>query len=205
MERRKSRSITKMDAYRKSQRLKEIAQNLGAVLEIAPLILSPSRAPSLSIPDDERKADAILGQLKLENTASKPSPKGLRRLSSITRLQRSGEQTYAELYRALARVIEENGLAGVVEVLLKRFQNLEGDVNVARKASSGIVKRIRHVDDQGERGKLLETATGLGRPDIVQLLCPHADQVALDSSLGIALHKRDWDIVEILLGYGRAS
>lgn len=191
-----------MDDLRRRRRLREIAVSLGAVLETDLPPLVATRGPSLSVPDDDRKADAILGQLKLERSASKSSPKGLRRLSSLARIPRSQEYSYDELYAALARVVEENGIAGVVEVLLKRFQTLEGDVNIARRASSGMIRRIRNLDDQGERGRLLETATSLRREDIVQLLCPYADQSALDKALAIAVEMKDLAITEFLLAFG---
>lgn len=189
-------------ALRRSQRLKEIAQRVGAVPKPIPPPLNPVRSPSLSIPDDERKADAILGQIKIEESATKSQPKGLKRFSSIARTQKSNEYSYEELYSALSRVIEDNGLAGVVEVLLRRFHGLEGDVNVARRPSTGVIKRMRNADNQGERGRLLQISTSVARHDIMQLLCPYTDQVALDESLGIALESQNILLVEILLGYG---
>ena len=187
---------------KRSQRLRDIAQELEIVShwDLSPLP-PPSHRSTFSIPDDERKADAILGQLKIEESSSKTPSKGLKR--AFTKTQKSSKHTYAELYSALSRVVEENGLPGVIEVLLKRFQVLEGDVNVAKRASTGVMTRIRNNDSPAERGRLLQIATETSRSDVVQLLAPYADQVALDESLGIALQQRQLEIVEVLLRHGK--
>jgi hypothetical protein len=69
-----------------------------------------------------------------------------------------------------------------------------------------LVKRIKKVDQNDERSKVLTTATERGMFDIARLLIPYADQTSLDGALGIVLHSppqaRDLSILEIVLGYG---
>ncbi|KAL2064498.1 hypothetical protein VTL71DRAFT_4992 [Oculimacula yallundae] len=185
-------------------RLKEIAKEAGAVLESDSdsSILTPQKIPSFRVPDDERKADAILGQLKIEENAGKPQSKGLRRFS--TRSTKS-IYTYDELYSALSRVVSENGLAGVVEVLLGRFSAVEGNINLARRASVGMIQRFRNTDSAEQRGQLIHAATEISRVDLVQLFAPLADQSSLDQALHIAIGKRDLQSIETLLTYGANS
>jgi hypothetical protein len=182
-------------------RLQRLALGLGAVLPANHVELSPPKSvPTFLAPDDQRKADAILGQLKIEEAANKPQPKGLRKLS--TRSSKSGPPTYDELYAALYRAISDNVSAGVVEALLERFKTLSGNVNLARRASGGVIRKIRNADNPEERGRLLQTATEILRYDFVQLLAPLADQLSLDESFHIAISKRELRIIETLLSYG---
>ena len=184
-----------------TQRLRSIAIELGAVQTTKSVTLSPpSSPPTFQVPDDERKADAILGQLKLEDSANKPQPKGLRKLS--TRTSKSTVPSYDELYAALVRAIDDNVSAGVVEALLKRFKFLDGDINVARRASGGMIRKIRNNENPEERGHLLRSATESSRSDLIQLLAPLADQKTLDESLQFALGKRELQVIETLLRYG---
>jgi hypothetical protein len=190
-------------AAKRSQRLKKIASDLGIVLDADLISLSPpSKPPSFLTHDDDRKADAILGQLKIEEVAGKSQSKGLKRFS-IQKAPKSSTYIYDELYAALSRVIEENGVAGVLEVLLRRFQNVQGNINLARRASTGVIKRIRNADSAEERGRLIQTAAENRRVEFVQLLAPYADQASLDDSLCIALENRDLAIIETLLQYGK--
>jgi hypothetical protein len=192
-------------SQRQRLRLQEIAKELGVILDAdLTTLYPPLTAPSFQVADDERKADAILRNLHIEEAVSKPQARGLKRLSTtFQKPSRSAAYTYDELYAALSRVVEENGEVGVVEVLLKRFQDVQGNINLSRRASTGVIKRMRNADSPEERGRLLQTATESARLEIVQLLSPLADQSSLDESLHIALGKRELPIVETLLRYGK--
>ena len=193
--------MDRMFASQRSRRLSEISEKYGVSLDIDLTPLSaPTQIPSFSIPDDERKADAILGQLKIEESQSPTHPKGLKR--AFTKAPKTASYTYNELYTALSRVIEDNDLPGVAEVLLKRFRGADGDINVARRASIGMVSRIRNSVIQAEPGRLIQRATELSRHEIVWLLAPLANQGNLDESLQIALRRRQLALIEILLKYG---
>lgn len=201
-----------MDPLPASQRLKrlqEIAREdeVGVAKEFRTLSqedstrLSPPRqTPSFRIPDDERKADAVLGQLRIDLAQAQPQARGLKR--AFTTSKRQSPYDYEELHAGLTRVIDENGLAGVAEVLLNRCKALGGDLNLARRASTGVIKKLTNAQSPEQRGRLLQTATGQCRPDLVQLLTPYADTASLDESLSIALEKHQLEIVNILLRYG---
>lgn len=184
------------------QRLERIAQRVNAVQDIDSSQLSPPRQPpSFCVPDDERKADAILGQLKLEDSQGHTPPNRLAR--TFTKASKASTYSYNELYAALSRIISENGLAGVFEVLLKRFRAIEGNINVPKKRNTGVISKIRNSDNQ-QPGRLLQGAAKLHRSDIVQLLGPFSpSQESLDESLLIALQARDLTVVECLLQYGQ--
>jgi hypothetical protein len=181
--------------------LREIAAKYGVPREfdLTPLA-RPKQPPTFSILDDERKADSILGQLKIEESQSPTQAKGLKR--AFTKAPKPSTYTYRELYAALLRVIDDDDLPGVAEVLLRRFKAVDGDINIAQREHIGIVSRIRNSTIQAEPGWLVQRATGLHRHEILQLLVPHANQESLDESLQISLGARDLDVTETLLRYG---
>jgi hypothetical protein len=189
-------------ASQRSRRLHEIAQDLQVVSHdnLAPLS-PPGRAPSFRIQDDERKADAYLGQLRIEETQNQPQPKGLKR--AFTTGKRQGQYTYQEIYAALARVIDDNGQVGVAEVLLNRLRGIGGDPNLARRASTSVLKKIINGETPGQRGRLLQRATEKCRQDFVQILAPYIDSESLDESLVLALDRKHPGIVETLLQHGK--
>jgi hypothetical protein len=183
------------------RRLREIAEGYGAVLDapVAPYY-RPSQIPTFIVPDDERRADTVLGQLKIEATEAQTQPRGLKRPSFSK--PKAVPPTYTELYTALTRVVEENGPPGVLELLLRKFRNNNGDINVARRANTGTMARLRSSSLPEERGLLIQRATELRRYEGVQLLAPFANQSSLDESLRIALSMKEIDIVVVLLQYG---
>lgn len=191
------------------QRLQEIAEeeDVGVAKEFRALsrqdftILCPPRQiPSFRTPDDDRRADAVLGQLRIELAQAQPQAKGLKR--AFTTSKRQSPYDYEELHAGLTRVIDENGFAGAAEVLLNRCKALGGDLNLARRASTGVIKKLTNAQSPEQRGRLLQTASEQCRPDFVQLLSPHADAASLDESLSIALGTHHLEIVETLLRYG---
>lgn len=188
-------------ASRRLQRLQEIASDIQALADddLSPLS-KPRQVPSFRVPDDERKADAYLGQMRIED-ASHSQSKGLKR--AFTTNKKQAPYSYQELYSALFKVIDENGLVGVAEVLLNRFRGLGGDPNIARKAKTGVLKKVTNADTGNERGRLLQRATEQCRLDFVQILSPYADRASLDESLFIALERNQSAILEVLLQYGK--
>jgi hypothetical protein len=193
-----------LSVTQRKQRLRAIAYELGVPVQVDLSPLSPQRrVTTFCVPDDERKADAIIGKLRIDEAASQPHAKGLKRAFSSNRKSQA-PASYKELYGALTNVVVENGLAGVVEVLLNRFRALDGDINLYRRASTSVFKKIAtNSDNQEQRGQLLQIATDNGRLDFVQLLSQFADQTSLDESLHLALGRRDLGIVETLLSYGK--
>lgn len=194
--------MSRQPAAKRAQRLQEIAHEVGAVLtdfDPTPL-LPPTQPPTFMSHDDDRKADAILGQLRIEESGSKQQS---RRLSSaFGKKEKQSVFTYGELYQAMVRTVQENGEPGVLEVLLKRFKAVEGNVNLANRANTGVMRRMRGTEEKEERGQLIQIATRIARYDFVQLLAPMADDQSLKESLDAALGRRALDIVELLVRYG---
>lgn len=187
-------------APQRLERLKELAKEVRCPdLNDDSTTLSPGQQiPTYRTPNDEQQADALLAQMRHEETQSQPQQKGFTRAFSNSKKPQS-PFTYKEVHAALTRVVDTNASAGVVEVLLARLRGLGHDPNLARKASTNILKRIKNVDAQDQRGRLLQTAAELGRLDFMHLLIQHADQEALDQSLSISLTKRNLPITELLL------
>ncbi|TVY80563.1 Serine/threonine-protein phosphatase 6 regulatory ankyrin repeat subunit B [Lachnellula suecica] len=191
-------------SLQRSQRIQQIAQEHNAIPSVDLTVLSPpDRPPTLSVPDDDRKADAILGQMKIEESQNNTSRKSL--MKNFAKSKKSSQYTYGDLYGALKRVVDENGLPGVLEVLLRRFLAVEGNINVAKRPSTSILHRRESQAYKLERGFLIQQATKQRRVPFVQLLAPHADQESLDQSLQFALQFKDQAIIELLLQYGANS
>jgi hypothetical protein len=192
--------MERVPASQRVQRLKEIAREVGAVLDIVLTPLSPPRsAPFFCTPEDQGSADEILRKLRNEEARGQPQSKGLKR--AFTKSQPS-KYTYADLYAALSAVVEENGSAGVGQALLERFKTVGGDINIARRPSAGMMSRMRKSELPAEPGRLLQRSSEIGRHDFVQLLAPLATQESLDESLQIVLASRDLPIMMTLLQYG---
>jgi hypothetical protein len=100
--------------------------------------------------------------------------------------------------------LEENHPPGVVEVLLRRFTDKDGNINIARKAKNGTMAKLRSSSAPEERGSLLQKAAKLCNFKFVQLLAPFADQTSLDEALGIAISidRRQLTIIVLILQYG---
>lgn len=162
-------------------------------------LLPPSQSPTFMVPDDERRADAILGQLRIEDSSRQ---QGRRISSAFGKTPKQSVYSYTELYQAMGRVLEENGPPGVLEVLLRRFRLVDGNINFSKRGSTSALKRVRGKESEDERGGLLSWATGNSRADFVQLLAPLADEQSLNEALDVALSKRDMSIVELLVRYG---
>lgn len=194
--------MSRQPAAKRAERLQQIAEEVGAVLKnFDPTPLQPiGQPPTFITLDDERKADAVLGQMRIEESSGK---QGTRRISSaFSKSPKQAVYSYPELYQGMVRVIGENGFPGVFEVLLRRFRAIDGNINFAKRGSTSALKRVRGREEQDERGHLLSQATGNGRLDFVQLLVPLADDQSLHEALDIALRDHDMPIIELLVRYG---
>ncbi|TVY88566.1 Ankyrin [Lachnellula willkommii] len=175
----------------RSQRLQELASQIGVSPTTGTTLTAPDRPPSFSDPDNDRKAKAILGELEIQSSQN-PT------LKKLYKPEKHSPYSYAHLYDGLAKVVEDNGLPGVLEALLKKFKEEGGDISLMRK---GKIRKL-HSNIPGERGNLLQEATTKRSVPFVQLLVPHGNQVSLDESLRIALGFKDMEIIKLLLQYG---
>ena len=177
---------------------------MGVLLDFSIAPLSPNKNPqSFQSSSDTQNAEEYLAFLRRKATEEKPPSKGLKRMA--TKSSKAAIYTHDEVYTALSTIIEENGSAGILEVLLKRFASLNGDINVARKAKTGVFRKLAKADSAYERGNLLHSATEAKRNDFVQLLVPLADPPSRNECLQIALSSRDIPVIETLLRYGLYS
>lgn len=194
--------MSRQPPAKRQKRLQEIAREVGAVLgdKFDPTPLTPQgQPPTYMVPDDERKADAILGQLRIEENSNKSSA---RRITSLGRKTDQAVYSYVELHQGMVRVLEENGSPGVFEVILRRFKAAGGDINFSRRGSTSALKRVRGREEQDERSRLLFWTTERNRHDFLQLLVPHADEQSLNEALHLALDKRSMLIIELLIRHG---
>jgi hypothetical protein len=197
---------TSRPVSQRTQRLREIAQELGVSIydNLSPLF-RPGQIPTFRSPNDELKADEVIRRLRIEESGAQPQSRSLKRAFSANK-KPEAPPTYKELYAALTRVVDENDSAGVAEVLLNRFNALGGDVNLARRGSTSVFKKITtNGDNQEQRGRLLQAATEKCRLDFVLLLSQFADQTSSDESLSVALGKRELGIIETLLSHGKCK
>jgi len=157
---------------------------------------------TFKIPSD---VDVAHGHLDAVHSAKNESDqrKGLSKV--FTSKPKASQYKAREISTALLSVVQNSGSPGVVEVLLELLLQQNGDVNVIRKSTTKW-KRLAKVDQEDVRTGLLSTATRLGSINTIRLLIPHADEISINESLGIALNapplSRDLDIVELLLAYG---
>lgn len=175
----------------RSQRLQEISRQFGSPPKTEAIPLSkPSRPPTFSGPEDERRALAILQGLEINAGSA---------LKKIYKTDKKTVWSYAVLYDGLLQVVEENGIPGVLEVLLKRFLEMGGNINLARKKVSHTIRS----SIPAESGRLLQEAVESSNEAFVQLLVPHAQQSSINESLGIAFRQNDMGIIKLLLQYGK--
>ncbi|KAF7530889.1 hypothetical protein G7054_g9424 [Neopestalotiopsis clavispora] len=110
--------------------------------------------------------------------------------------------TYKEATAVLTLIAEaniDNVTPGLVQVLLDDF---DADVNLKRRRSNSLWKRMSDKDQEDVRGNLLERATINCSSEILLLLVPHADEVAVNQALPHAMMQNDMDKISILLARG---
>ena len=175
-------------------RLVGIARQAGVpVTHPRPILLKTAGRP-LSTPNHEVLARQFITQRRCTNLEGRAS---LRKSLSPVHEKFS----FKETSQALSAAVAENAHPILVEALL----STGGDVNIARRASDSMWKKIRNVDQADQRNGVLEVATRNRNFSLVRLLAAQADQVALDASLLIALDTAEVDIVRVLLEYGANS
>ena len=97
------------------------------------------------------------------------------------------------------------GSPGVAEALINLLLSSGGDLNLPQKPKSGLLSRRRSLETFGERSKLLQQAVQNGHVDMIQILLPQADTLALDTSLPMAMRSQSLTITDLLLRYGAGT
>jgi hypothetical protein len=135
-------------------------------------------------------------------SAQTQSSSGLKR--AFTTKRKGWDQK--EVFEALAYHVGNCGSPGVAESLIAKLIAAGGDMNVAQKAKTNILnRRSKSIEDFGERRKLLQMAIQHSQVDMVQVLLPHADPLAIDTSLPMAIRSENAALVELLLRYGASA
>ena len=183
-------------ANHRQRRIIQISQAWGIELPPAPQPLTrPLQKLSHRIPQDEYYAEDLLKRRQQGGQASSPA---LRR--TFTSRRKSWDQK--ELFDALVDHVKNQGSAGVAEVLIEKLLAAGGDINATRSNRGGLLSRRRSLESLGERGKLLMMAVETSQKEMVEILAPHADTLALDMALPMALRRADAAVAESLLRYG---
>lgn len=109
--------------------------------------------------------------------------------------------TYKDSTAVLALVAEgsiTNATPGLVAALLE----YDADVNLKRRKSSSLWKRISDKDQSDIRSNLLELATQNCSSQILLLLSPGADETSANQALPHAIMQNDLEKINILLARG---
>lgn len=186
----------------RQRRILQLSHEWGVTLPAAPIPLSrPSQIPTFQSPSDEQAAEGLLQRRAAD--ASHPRQKSsLSRAFSSNNLKRGKTWDPREILDALSTHIVNAGSPGVAEALITKLSAAGVDLSGAQKQKSGLLSRRRSVDSFADRTKLLRLAVDSGSVGMVQVLLPHADSLALDTSIPVAIRKGDVQIVELLLRYG---
>jgi hypothetical protein len=178
-----------------SARLQQIADELGVSLSrIRPPLKPQDRAPTYLTDEDTQNALTRLA----ERRESDPEYKAPRGLSKITKSKAKLEEfSNKEINRAFRATVEENGPLGLVEAFLA----LGASVDVARRASTNMWKKVIKKDQTDVRSDVLQVATRGGSNQLVELLAGYADQQSRDEALLIAVYQRNLQKTQTLLEF----
>ncbi|GKT45250.1 NF-kappa-B inhibitor alpha [Colletotrichum spaethianum] len=182
----------------RQRRIIQFAEEWGLEPPPSPTPLTrPSSPPSFRTPEDDLKAEELLKRKQMSHGRN-DSTTNLRR--AFTSKKKTWD--YKIVFDALDKHVADRGSPGVAEALIGLLVLSGGDVNMAQKAKTSILPRRKSLDSFGERSKLLQHAIHNGQIDMVRVLLPHADTLALDASLPLAMHAENVEVVELLLRYG---
>jgi hypothetical protein len=78
---------------------------------------------------------------------------------------------------------------------------LGASVDVSRRASTSMWKKVTKKDQTNQRSDVLQVATRGGSVQLVQLLAARADQLSRDEALLIAIYQHDLEKVQTLLEF----
>lgn len=176
-------------------RLEALAQKFQIPLYPGlPKIASRDKAPSYL------KADSVAsaGKLLDSRRTSDPDYKAPSGFSKLTKSKsKIAEFSYKEVNRALNAVVGENGPLDLVEALLE----MGGDVDVARRASSNMWKKVTSKNQEEQKSEVLQNAVRGGSTELVQLLAARAGPYTLAESLELATKQDDVSKVRALLEF----
>ncbi|GAP84767.2 putative ankyrin repeat containing protein [Rosellinia necatrix] len=182
-------------------RLWQLSEEYGLSIQVPPSPKpKPEQPPSYRTHDDVFLAEELLKKQRVSESQNVPFKGGLSR--AFTAKKASWE--YKEIYEALVGHITDQGSPGVAEALITKLNALGGNLNLVQKSRTSLLSRRRSLD-LSERSKILQIAVKNRQLEMVEVLLPFADALALDTSLPMAMRNRDDAIVELLIRYGASA
>ncbi|KAM0594156.1 hypothetical protein ACHAP6_000710 [Verticillium nonalfalfae] len=186
----------------RQRRLLQLAEQWGVEVPSATSSLSrPSHPPTYRNTDDDFYAEELVKRRQLSHGRTE-STGNLRKAFSSSKKKSYDPKI---VFDALNSHVANSGRAGAAESLINLLISSGGDVNLPQKPKQGLLSRRKSLETFGERSRLLQQAVQNGQADMVAVLLPHADTVALDTSLPIAMRNQNTAIVELLLRYGAGA
>ncbi|KAM0276941.1 hypothetical protein ACHAQH_006226 [Verticillium albo-atrum] len=186
----------------RQRRLLQLAEQWS--VEIPPStspLTRPSHPPTYRNGDDDFYAEELVKRRQLSHGRTE-STGNLRKAFSSSKKKAYDPKA---VFDALNSHVANSGRAGAAEALINLLISSGGDVNLPQKPKPGLLSRRKSLETFGERSRVLQKAVQNGQADMVAVLLPHADKVALDTSLSIAMRNQNAEIVELLLRYGAGA
>lgn len=88
--------------------------------------------------------------------------------------------------------------------MITKINSLGGNLNLVQKSRTSLLSRRRSLD-LSERSKILQIAVKNKQLEMVEILLPFADALALDTSLPVAIRNGNDTITELLIRYGASA
>ncbi|EGX88739.1 multiple ankyrin repeats single kh domain protein, putative [Cordyceps militaris CM01] len=186
----------------RQKRILQLSSEWGVAIPPAPkALVKPLQTPTFQGPGDDDVAESLMQRRAAD--AAQLRPKGsLSRAFSTTNLKKGKHWDPREIVETLATHVANSGSPGVAEALIAKLSAAGVDLSGNQKQKSSLLSRRKSVDLLPDRARLLRLATESGSVDMVQVLVPHADALAIDASIPAAIRRADKEIAELLLKYG---
>lgn len=186
----------------RQRRIVQLSQQWGIVLPpVSPPLSRPMQPPSFRTPVDDEVADGLIQRQAAEAAKTRPKS-GLSRAFSSSNLKKGKGWDAKDVLDVLGQWIANSGSPGVAEALILKLTAAGVGLTGSQQQKSGILNRRKSLDSFEGRTQLLRSAVETNQMDMVRVLLPHADALALDASLPIAIRNGNPQIVENLLRYG---
>ncbi|KAI0458749.1 hypothetical protein F5B21DRAFT_404819 [Xylaria acuta] len=183
------------------KRLRQLSEEYGLSLQPPPSPKpKPEHPPSYRTNNDVSIAEEVLRRQRLAEPQHRSFKEGLSKTFSTKKTA----WEYKEIYDALVVHVTDQGSPGVAEVLISKLNLLGGNLNLVQKSRTGLLSRRRSLD-LSERSKVLQIAVKNKQLEMVEVLLPFADALALDTSLPVAMRNGNDEITELLIRYGASA
>ena len=166
--------------------------------------MRPQKPPSFWTPADDQTAEELMVRRATELSQYRPKS-GLSKAFPSGNLKKGKAWDPREVLNVLTSWVANGGSPGVAEALISKLSIAGVDISGNQtKQKTGLLSRRKSLDTFVDREKLLKLAVEGNHLELVQVLAPHADSLALDSALPVAIRGSNSVIAEVLLRYGAA-